>query len=48
MIPFYKPYLTGQELGNILKAHDRGMLARNGYFTKECLITVGIHVGSQG
>jgi len=36
MIPFNKPYLTGQELGYIAEAHHRGQLAGDGYFTKQC------------
>src|SRR5665213_2520630 len=35
-IPFNKPYMTGQELANIGKAHKNGQLAGNGPFTKEC------------
>ena len=36
MIPFNKPYLTGQELHYIAEAHGRGQLAGDGYFTKKC------------
>ena len=36
MIPFNKPYLTGQELPNIAEAHSRGQLAGDGYFTQRC------------
>jgi len=36
MIPFNKPYLTGQELLYIAEAHNRGQLAGDGYFTKQC------------
>lgn len=35
-IPFNKPYMTGQELGNIARAHANGQLAGNGPFTKDC------------
>ena len=36
MIPFNKPYMTGKELCYISQAHQRGMLAGDGYFSKEC------------
>lgn len=36
MIPFNKPYMTGKELWYISQAHHRGMLAGDGYFTREC------------
>jgi len=36
LIPFNKPYMTGKELWYISKAHHRGMLAGDGYFTKLC------------
>ena len=36
MIPFNKPYLTGQELVNITRAHANGHLSGDGPFTKEC------------
>lgn len=36
MIPFNKPYMTGKELWNISQAHHRGMLAGDGYFTRQC------------
>lgn len=35
-IPFNRPYLTGNELANIEKAHLNGRLAGNGTFTKRC------------
>lgn len=35
-IPFNKPYMTGKELWYISQAHHRGMLAGDGYFTKQC------------
>ncbi len=35
-IPFYKPYLTGQEMGCMAEAHSRGQLAGDGFFTKLC------------
>ncbi|MDD2701959.1 MAG: dTDP-4-amino-4,6-dideoxygalactose transaminase [Sideroxydans sp.] len=36
MIPFNKPYMTGQELEYIAEAHANGMLAGDGPFTKRC------------
>ena len=36
MIPFNKPYMTGNELGYILDAHNEGKLAGNGAFTRKC------------
>ncbi|MFO0389453.1 MAG: dTDP-4-amino-4,6-dideoxygalactose transaminase [Alphaproteobacteria bacterium] len=35
-IPFNRPYMTGQELGNITKAHQVGRLAGDGRFSKLC------------
>lgn len=36
MIPFNKPYMTGQELVNITHAHANGHLSGDGPFTKQC------------
>ena len=36
MIPFNKPYLTGNETKYIHDAHSRGQLAGDGYYTKLC------------
>lgn len=36
MIPFNKPYMTGQELVNITHAHANGHLSGDGPFTKRC------------
>lgn len=36
MIPFNKPYLTGQEIDCIAEAHALGQLAGDGHFTKRC------------
>lgn len=36
MIPFNRPYLTGQETAYILQAHAGGQLAGNGPFTRRC------------
>ena len=35
-IPFNKPYLTGDELKNIKKAHSIGVLAGDGFYTSKC------------
>lgn len=35
-IPFNKPYMTGNELKNITKAHAYGHLSGDGPFTREC------------
>ena len=35
-IPFNKPYMTGKELWYISQAHQHGMLAGDGSFTKDC------------
>jgi len=36
VIPFNKPYMTGQELVNITHAHANGHLSGDGPFTKQC------------
>lgn len=36
MIPFNRPYMTGQELQNISAAHAQGHLSGDGPFTKGC------------
>ena len=36
MIPFNKPYLSGNELQDIKKAHSQGQLAGDGTFSKLC------------
>jgi dTDP-4-amino-4,6-dideoxygalactose transaminase len=36
MIPFNKPYISGDELKNIEIAHKNGNLSGDGYFTKQC------------
>ena len=36
MIPFNKPYQTGNELANITKTHELGHMAGDGHFTKLC------------
>lgn len=36
IIPFNRPYMTGDETSHILEAHAGGQLAGNGPFTKQC------------
>ena len=36
LIPFNRPYLTGQENDYLLEAHASGVLAGDGAFTKRC------------
>ncbi len=36
MIPFNKPYLTGQEVNRISEAHELGQLSGDGHFTSLC------------
>ena len=36
MIPFNKPYLSGDEINNIREALDSGKISGNGMFTKKC------------
>jgi dTDP-4-amino-4,6-dideoxygalactose transaminase len=36
MIPFNRPYMTGQEIDNISRAHAAGHLSGDGPFTKAC------------
>src|SRR5664279_1673095 len=36
VIPFNKPYLTGNELKYIKDAVDRGKISGNGYYTQKC------------
>jgi len=35
-IPFNKPYITGQELSSIGKAHNQGQLSGDGIYTQKC------------
>ena len=35
-ITFNKPFITGDEIGNIIKAYNEGQLAGDGSFAKEC------------
>ena len=35
-IPFNRPYMTGEELGNIRQAHENGHLSGDGPFTQRC------------
>lgn len=36
MIPFNKPFLTGDELIFIAEAHKKGQMSGDGHFTKKC------------
>lgn len=36
MIPFNRPYLTGNEISFLKEAHKRGQFAGNGVFTQKC------------
>lgn len=36
VIPFNKPFMTGRELGYIKRAHENGILAGDGTYTKMC------------
>lgn len=47
MIPFNKPYMTGQELTNIARAHANGHLSGDGPFTKQCHAWLNEHTGAQ-
>jgi dTDP-4-amino-4,6-dideoxygalactose transaminase len=44
-IPFNKPYMTGNEAGNILKAHANGQLSGDGPFTRHCHEWLEQHIG---
>ena len=46
MIPFNKPYLTGDELRFINEAYSFGQLAGDGQFTKLCSEWIKRHIGS--
>jgi len=47
MIPFNKPYMTGEETKYILEAHANGQLAGNGPFTQKCQTWLEDYVGAQ-
>ena len=47
MIPFNKPYMTGNELGYISQAHANGHLAGDGEFSKRCAGWLEDRIGSQ-
>ena len=47
MIPFNKPYMTGNELGYISQAHANGHLAGDGQFSKQCARWLQGRIGSQ-
>ena len=46
MIPFNKPFMTGQELEYIAAAHANGHLAGNGQFSKQCCAWLEDRIGS--
>ena len=46
MIPFNRPYLTGNELDYIAQAHANGHLAGDGQFSKRCSSWLEEHFGS--
>jgi len=46
-IPFNKPYMTGKELHYISQAHDKGVLAGDGDFTKQCNAWLEQRIGCQ-
>jgi dTDP-4-amino-4,6-dideoxygalactose transaminase len=47
MIPFNRPFLTGNELGYIEQAHANGHLAGNGTFSKRCAGWLEERIGSR-
>ncbi|MEA2610522.1 MAG: dTDP-4-amino-4,6-dideoxygalactose transaminase, partial [Chloroflexota bacterium] len=47
MIPFNKPYMTGNELGYISEAHANGHLAGDGAFSKRCAGWLQERIGSE-
>jgi dTDP-4-amino-4,6-dideoxygalactose transaminase len=44
-ISFNKPHMTGKELHNINQAHNQGMLAGDGCFTKKCQLWLEESIG---
>ncbi|MGE8215085.1 dTDP-4-amino-4,6-dideoxygalactose transaminase [compost metagenome] len=46
MIPFNKPFMTGQELVNITHAHANGHLSGDGPFTKQCHAWLNARTGA--
>jgi dTDP-4-amino-4,6-dideoxygalactose transaminase len=47
VIPFNRPFLTGNELAYVAEAHANGHLAGNGAFSKRCCAWLEDRVGSQ-
>jgi len=47
IIPFNRPYMTGEELGLIAQAHARGHLSGDGEFTRRCHSWLEQHTGCQ-
>jgi dTDP-4-amino-4,6-dideoxygalactose transaminase len=46
VIPFNRPYMTGNELGYIAEAHANGHLAGNGAFSRRCCAWLEERIGS--
>ena len=46
MIPFNRPYLTGNEIVNLQSAHSNGQLAGDGHFTNICELNLQYLLGS--
>lgn len=46
-VPFNKPFMTGRELAYIARAHERGQLAGDGFFTEQCHAWLREHTGSR-
>lgn len=45
MVPFNKPFMTGQEIAYITQAHENGHLSGDGPFTKRCSTWLEKHIG---
>ena len=47
MIPFNKPYLTGQEINKITEAYELGQMAGDGHFSSLCSNWLEKNTGAQ-
>ena len=47
IVPFNKPFLTGNELTFISKAHRRGQLSGDGFYTHKCSDFLNKYIGSK-
>ena len=47
MIPFNKPFLTGNEIKYITDAHERGQLSGDGFYTKACHSILESYLGCE-